>query len=41
LHCGSGCTLGDLATKWLAFGAPVVATWFGWHWLFEEKTFAV
>ena len=41
LHCGSGCTLGDLAAEWLAFAAPVVATWFGWHWLFQEKTFAV
>ncbi|SEI45190.1 DUF4396 domain-containing protein [Frateuria terrea] len=41
LHCGSGCTLGDLMAEWLAFAAPVVATWFGWHWLFAEKTFAV
>lgn len=41
LHCGSGCTLGDLVAEWLAFAAPVVATWFGWHWLFAEKTFAV
>lgn len=41
LHCGSGCTLGDLVAEWLAFAAPVVATWFGWRWLFAEKTFAV
>jgi hypothetical protein len=41
LHCGSGCTLGDIAAEWLAFGAPVIATWFGWHWLFDEKIFAV
>jgi hypothetical protein len=41
LHCGSGCALGDLAAEWLAFAAPVIATWFGWHWLFAEKTFAV
>lgn len=41
LHCGGGCTLGDLAAEWLAFAAPVVATWLGWHALFEEKTFAV
>jgi hypothetical protein len=41
LHCGSGCTLGDLAAEWLAFAVPAVATGFGWHWLFEEKTFAV
>lgn len=41
LHCGSGCTLGDLAAEWLAFAAPVVATWFGWKRWFEEKIFAV
>ncbi len=41
LHCGSGCALGDLAAEWLAFFVPVVATWFGWHALFEEKVFAV
>ena len=27
--------------EWTAFGFPVVAVWFGWHTLFEEKTFAV
>lgn len=41
LHCGSGCTLGDLAAEWLAFAAPVVATWFGWQGWFQEKIFAV
>ncbi|MEI7035246.1 DUF4396 domain-containing protein [Fulvimonas yonginensis] len=41
LHCGSGCTLGDLAAEWLAFAFPAVATGFGWHRLFEEKIFAV
>ena len=40
-HCGSGCTLGDICAEWLAFAAPVVATWFGWRWLFGEKMFAV
>jgi hypothetical protein len=40
-HCGSGCTLGDICAEWLAFFAPVVATWFGWHAIFEEKIFAV
>lgn len=40
-HCGSGCTLGDLCAEWLAVLAPVVATWFGWRWLFQEKMFAV
>lgn len=23
-HCGSGCTLGDLAAEWITFGAPLV-----------------
>lgn len=41
LHCGAGCSLGDIAAEWLAFGVPVVATWFGWHSLFDEKIFAV
>ncbi|MBK8176673.1 MAG: DUF4396 domain-containing protein [Rhodospirillales bacterium] len=41
LHCGSGCTLGDIVAEWLAFLAPVVAVWFGWRWLFETKMFAV
>ncbi|MFO1039663.1 MAG: DUF4396 domain-containing protein [Geminicoccaceae bacterium] len=40
-HCGSGCTLGDIIAEWLMVLAPVVATWFGWHWLFGEKMFAV
>ena len=40
-HCGSGCTLGDICAEWLAFAAPVVAVWFGWHWLFDSKIFAV
>lgn len=41
LHCGSGCTLGDIIAEWLAFAAPTVAIAFGWHSLFEEKTYAV
>lgn len=40
-HCGSGCCLGDIAAEWLAFAAPSVAVWFGWHSLFEHKVFAV
>lgn len=40
LHCGSGCTLGDLVAEWLIFAAPAVAVAFGWHWLFSEKIFA-
>jgi Domain of unknown function (DUF4396) len=41
LHCGAGCTLGDLCAEWLAFAAPGVAVALGWHWLFGEKMFAV
>ncbi len=41
LHCGAGCMIGDLIAEWLAFLVPTVAVWFGWHSIFEEKTFAV
>lgn len=40
LHCGSGCALGDLVAEWLIFALPAVAVAFGWHSLFQEKTFA-
>lgn len=40
LHCGSGCTLGDIVAEWLVFLVPSVAVWFGWHGLFGEKMFA-
>ena len=40
LHCGSGCTLGDIVAEWLVFLAPTVAVWFGWHGLFGEKMYA-
>jgi hypothetical protein len=40
-HCGSGCCLGDVCAEWLAFGVPAIAVAFGWHTLFQEKTFAV
>lgn len=41
LHCGSGCTLGDLVAEWLAFFVPTVAIWLGYGSLFSEKIFAV
>jgi hypothetical protein len=41
LHCGAGCTLGDIAAEWLAFGAPAIAVWFGWHSIFTDKMYAV
>ncbi len=40
LHCGSGCTLGDIVAEWLVFLMPSVAVWFGWQSLFGEKMFA-
>jgi hypothetical protein len=40
-HCGSGCALGDLIAEFAALAFPTVAVWFGWHWLFAEKIFAV
>lgn len=41
LHCGSGCTLGDILAEWLAFLVPAIAILLGWQWLFETKMFAV
>lgn len=41
LHCGSGCTLGDIIAESLALFLPVIAIWFGWQTLFDEKIFAV
>jgi len=41
LHCGSGCTLGDIIAEWLAFLVPAVAAWFGWQSVFQVKMFAV
>ncbi len=41
LHCGSGCTIGDICAEWLAFVLPSIAVAFGWQALFREKMFAV
>lgn len=45
MHCGSGCTLGDICAEFLALGVPAVTVWFGWKWLFPDthagKIFAV
>lgn len=41
LHCGSGCTLGDICAEWLVFVVPAVAITFGWGGMFNEKIFAV
>lgn len=40
LHCGSGCTIGDIVAEILLLTFPSIATWFGWHWLFRQKMFA-
>jgi len=40
-HCGAGCTLGDIVVEWSAFAFPALAAMFGWHTVFNEKTFAV
>lgn len=41
LHCGSGCTLGDIVAEWLVFLVPAIAVWAGYGSLFAEKMFAV
>jgi len=40
LHCGSGCTLGDIVAEWLVFLVPAIAVWFGYQSLFGDKIFA-
>lgn len=41
LHCGSGCTLGDIVAEWLVFAVPAVAVAFGYQSIFSHKIFAV
>lgn len=45
LHCGSGCTPGDICAEFLALAIPAVAVATGWRWLLpaspEGKLFAV
>lgn len=41
LHCGSGCTLGDIVAEWLVFAVPAIAVGFGWQSIFSGKIFAV
>ncbi len=41
LHCGSGCTLGDILAEWLVFAVPAVAVAFGYRSIFSDKIFAV
>ncbi|WP_322867904.1 DUF4396 domain-containing protein [Aquicoccus sp. G2-2] len=41
LHCGAGCTLGDIIAETLALALPGVLLLFGYPHLFEERIFAV
>jgi Domain of unknown function (DUF4396) len=41
LHCGAGCSLGDLIAEWLVFLAPATAVTFGWHTLVRQQMYAV
>ena len=41
LHCGSGCTLGDIVAESLVFALPAVAVAFGYRSLFGDRIFAV
>ena len=41
LHCGAGCTIGDIVAEWLAWLVPSVAVAFGWGSLFADRMFAV
>lgn len=40
LHCGSGCTLGDLLAETVIFLWPVVGTVFGYAWLVADPMYA-
>lgn len=41
IHCGAGCTLGDITAEWFAFFVPASAIWLGYGTFFNEKIFAV
>lgn len=41
LHCGAGCTLGDIIAETFAFLVPTAAIWFGWQTIFADKIYAV
>lgn len=41
LHCGAGCTLGDILAEFLAVGVPAVLVPLGYPGVFEDKIFAV
>ncbi len=41
LHCGAGCTLGDIVAETVAFLVPAVLIVFGYPAVFSERMFAV
>jgi len=41
MHCGAGCTLGDIVAESLVLAFPAIAIWAGWKTLFSEKMFAI
>lgn len=41
LHCGAGCSLGDLLAEWIGFAFPGIALWFGWQHLFANRMYAL
>ncbi len=40
LHCGSGCTLGDIVAEWLMIAFPAIVVAFGYKSLFSDQIFA-
>ncbi len=40
LHCGSGCTLGDILAEWLMVAFPGIVVAFGYKSIFQEQIFA-
>ena len=40
LHCGSGCTLGDILAETLLVALPGLAVALGWTWAFADRIFA-
>lgn len=41
LHCGAGCTAGDIIAEALVGLFPAIAIVFGWHLLFQNPIFAI
>ena len=40
LHCGAGCSLGDMIAETLAAAFPAILVWFGYPGIFSERIFA-